>query len=94
MNGNNLIEFCKHNFEKNIQYIKPDRQLIESVKYIFQLKLNFTNFITNYRYEYIVMLRYTDTNLPESDIVLIMTWMVRLSVSTNDGLLVTFGCGT
>ena len=44
----------------------------------------------NERYESFVVLEYTDRNLSKSANVLIVTWMVRLSVSSNDGVFVTF----
>ena len=37
-----------------------------------------------------MILIYSDLNLSKSAIVLILTWMVRFSISTNDGVLVTF----
>ena len=42
----------------------------------------------NERYESFVVLEYTDRNLSKSANVLIVTWMVRLSVSSNDGVFV------
>ena len=55
-----------------------------------KLKLEFNDVITIYRYESIVLLIYTNINYSKSAIVLILTWMVRFSVSTNDGTLVSF----
>ena len=51
---------------------------------------NLSTIIINYRIESFEVLRYSDENLSKSSIVLIVTWMVRFSVSTNDGVLVTF----
>ena len=55
-----------------------------------KLKLEFNDVITIYRYESIVLLIYTNINFSKSAIDLILTWMVRFSVSTNDRILISF----